>query len=118
MRFSHHVFICENQRPECDPRGSCCARGSEAVRQAFKEELHRRGLKGQVRANGAGCLDACAHGPSVVVYPEGVWYGGVRPEDVAEIVERHLLGGQPVERLRLRELEAGRPAAPGQPPRG
>jgi (2Fe-2S) ferredoxin len=116
MRFSHHVFICENRRPDADQRGSCCARGAEAVRQAFKEELARRGLRGQVRANGAGCLDACAQGPAVVVYPEGVWYGHVRAEDVPEIVERHLLGGQPVERLRLRELEEGARAAPAPLP--
>jgi (2Fe-2S) ferredoxin len=119
MRFTHHVFVCENKRPDGDPRGCCCARGSEAVRQAFKEELARRGLKGQVRANGAGCLDACIHGPAVVIYPEGVWYGHVTAADVPEIVERHLLGGQPVERLRLRELEAGpRAATAVAPPRG
>lgn len=75
------------------------------MREAFKAELARRGLKGTIRANAAGCLDACALGPTVVVYPEGVWYGRVRPEDVPEIVQRHLLGGTPVERLRLRELE-------------
>jgi len=112
MRFRLHVFICENRRPEDDPRGSCGARGAAAVKDAFKAELHRRGLKGEVRANGAGCLDACALGPTVVVYPEGVWYGRVQASDVAEIVEAHLVGGQPVERLRLRELEArgARPA--------
>ena len=98
-RFRYHVFVCENVRPPEDPRGSCGAKGSAAVRQAFNEELRRHGLKGTVRANTAGCLDACAHGPSVVVYPDGVWYGGVRPEDVAEIVERHLVGGEPVARL-------------------
>jgi (2Fe-2S) ferredoxin len=105
MRFRHHVFVCENRRDPSDPRGCCADRGGEAVREALKAELSRRGLKGQVRANGAGCLDACAHGPAMVVYPEGVWYGGVRPEDVPEIVERHLCGGEPVERLRLRALE-------------
>jgi (2Fe-2S) ferredoxin len=105
MRFRHHVFVCENRRDPSDPRGSCGAKGSEAIRQALKAELSRRGLKGQVRANAAGCLDACALGPTVVVYPEGVWYGGVRPEDVPEIVERHLVQGEPVERLRLRKLE-------------
>ena len=105
MRFRHHVFVCENRRDPSDPRGCCGAKGSEAVRAAFKDELARRGLKKQVRANAAGCLDACAFGPSVVVYPEGVWYGGVTPADVPEIVERHLVGGEPVERLRLRALE-------------
>jgi len=109
MRFRCHVFVCENQRPDADERGSCAARGGEAVRQAFKDELRRRGLKGEVRANGAGCLDACSDGPAVVIYPEGVWYGHVRVEDVAEIVEKHVIGGQPVERLRLVRLERGQP---------
>jgi (2Fe-2S) ferredoxin len=105
MRFRLHVFVCENRRPDSDPRGSCGARGAEAVRQALKGELDRRGLKAEIRANGAGCLDACSFGPTLVVYPEGVWYGHVGPEDVPEIVERHLIGGEPVERLRLRSLE-------------
>ena len=108
MRFRHHVFVCENRRPPDDPRGCCACKGSEAIRQALKEELKRRGLKGQVRANAAGCLDACAYGPSIVVYPEGVWYSRVRVEDVPEIVERHLIGGEPVARLMIPELNGGR----------
>jgi (2Fe-2S) ferredoxin len=102
MRFRHHLFICENRRPEGSPRGCCAARGGEAVKQAFKAELARRGLSKEIRANSAGCLDLCEQGPVVVVYPEGTWYVGVRPEDVAEIVEQHLVGGRPVERLRAR----------------
>ncbi len=102
MRFRHHVFVCENRRPEDDPRGSCGAKGSEAIREALKAEIARRGLKGVVRANAAGCLDACGAGPSIVVYPEGVWYAGVRVEDVPEIVESHLVNGVPVERLRVK----------------
>jgi (2Fe-2S) ferredoxin len=105
MRFRHHVFVCENRRPDGDPRGSCAAKGSEAIRAALKAEIARRGLKQEVRANAAGCLDACADGPSVVVYPEGVWYGHVRVEDVPEIVESHLVNGVPVERLRIRRRE-------------
>ena len=67
------------------------------------EELAVRGLKVGIRANKAGCLDQCEHGPTVVIYPEAVWYGGVQPEDVPEIIESHMIKGEPVERLRLAE---------------
>lgn len=97
--YQRHIFICTNRRPEGSPRGSCAARGSEEVRDLFKDELRRRGLTATVRANAAGCLDACERGVSVVVYPEGVWYGGVTKDDVAQIIEEHVVGGRPVERL-------------------
>lgn len=105
MRFRYHVFVCENVRPDDDPRGCCDKKGGKDVRTALKAELARRGLKKIVRANAAGCLDACSFGPSMVVYPEGIWYGGITPADVPEIVDRHLVHGEPVERLRLRKLE-------------
>jgi len=98
-RFTYHVFICENQRGPDDPRGCCKARGSEKVRELFKTELKRLGLKGKVRANKAGCLDACQYGPSVVIYPEGTWYSVPTQEDVLEIVQTHLVKGEIVERL-------------------
>jgi (2Fe-2S) ferredoxin len=98
-RYLRHLFICENRRPSGHPRGCCAERGAEEVRSAFKKALKKRGLAGLVRANAAGCLDTCEQGVSVVVYPEGVWYGGVRLEDVDEIVQRHVLGGEVVERL-------------------
>jgi len=100
--FTHHVFICTNTRPEGHPRGCCNADGSARLRERFKDEVARRNLKATVRANASGCLDQCEHGPTVVVYPDGVWYGFVRDEDVVEIVESHLLAGRPVERLRLK----------------
>ena len=96
-----HIFTCTNRRPDDNPKGSCAQTGSEAIHQRFKEELARLGLKGQVRANTAGCMDACAFGVTVVVYPEGVWYGRVKLEDVEEIIQSHILGGRPVERLRM-----------------
>ena len=101
MRYRHHVFVCENRRPDSDPRGCCGAEGA-AVRAALKNEIRKRGLQATARANGAGCLDACDLGPSLVVYPEGVWYGHVTVADVPEIVESHLVHGRPVERLRVR----------------
>jgi (2Fe-2S) ferredoxin len=103
MRFQHHIFVCENIRPEDDPKGCCSAKGSAEIRAAMKREIKQRGLRGVVRANQSGCLDACEFGPSVVVYPEGIWYGGVTPEDVPEIMESHILGGKPVERLRIKD---------------
>jgi len=69
----------------------------------LKQKAEAAGLKGRVRINKAGCMDQCEHGPTVVVYPEQVWYCFVRVEDVDEIVREHLLAGRVVERLRLRE---------------
>lgn len=86
--FEHHIFVCTNERDLSDARGCCSARGGEAVLEAFRKELTERGLKGRVRANKAGCLDQCARGPAVVIYPEGVWYDHVKPEDVPGIVAR------------------------------
>jgi (2Fe-2S) ferredoxin len=100
--FDKHVFVCTNRRESGNPKGCCAEKGAEEVRDAFKRLLHDKGLKKTIRANAAGCLDQCAHGVTVVVYPEQVWYGGVRAEDVSDIVEQHLIGGVPVERLRLK----------------
>lgn len=102
-RFRLHVFVCTNERPPGAPKPSCRRRGSDAVLGAFKKAIREKGLDAEVRANSSGCLDACSEGVAVVVYPEGVWYGGVREEDVARIVEEHLVGGRPVEGLKLGE---------------
>ena len=100
-RFEKHIFVCINERPAGDPKGCCSAKGSQEIASKFKEELHQRGLKTRFRANKAGCLDMCEKGPAVVVYPDGVWYQRVRVEDVEEIIESHIVGGKPVERLRV-----------------
>lgn len=100
--FERHVFVCVNRRDPGNPKGSCAEKGAEAVRDEFKRLLHEHGLKKRIRANAAGCLDQCARGVTVVVYPEQVWYGGVTVDDVGAIVREHLLGGVPVERLRMK----------------
>jgi (2Fe-2S) ferredoxin len=102
-RYRRHIFVCLNERPSDDPRGCCLARGSAGIRDRLKDELKKRGLSGRVRANVAGCLDACAHGPTVVIYPEGIWYGGVTPEDVEEIIDRTILQGEVIQRLLIRD---------------
>jgi (2Fe-2S) ferredoxin len=99
--YTRHVFVCTNRRPDDNPKGCCASKGGEEVRARFKDELARRGLKSTMRANAAGCLDTCAFGVSVVIYPEGTWYAGVTPADVPTIIEEHLVGGRPVERLQM-----------------
>ena len=100
-KFVRHIFICGNYRPPGHPRGCCDPDRQAALQRRFKKLLAERGLKGIVRANQAGCLDQCEHGPNVVVYPDGVWYGRVSVDDVREIVESHIIGNKPVERLML-----------------
>ena len=99
MKFEKHVFICINQR---DPGKECCAaKGSEEMVSVMKEEIKKRGLNKKIRINKAGCLDQCSKGAAMVIYPEGVWYGRVTKEDIHEIIESHLIGNKPVERLRM-----------------
>jgi (2Fe-2S) ferredoxin len=98
-KFARHIFVCCNQRPASDPRGCCDPAGTAELQRVFKIKLAQKGIKGTVRANKSGCLDQCEHGPNVVIYPEAVWYGGVTAADVDEIIESHIIGNKPVERL-------------------
>ena len=96
-----HVFVCTQTRPPGHPRGSCGASGSAVVLQEFMQQFEQKQLWGRIAVTGCGCLGTCSGGPSVLVYPEGVMYGGVGKDDVAAIVEEHLLGDKPVERLKV-----------------
>ncbi len=97
--FTHHIFVCCNQRTPGHPRGCCDPSGSEQLRNAFKAEVERRGLKPLVRANSSGCLDQCELGPTVVIYPQGIWYGGVQLDDVSRIIEETIVGGKVLDDL-------------------
>lgn len=100
-RYNKHIFICENKRPDGHPRGCCADKGSAEIREYLKNRLKELGLNVDIRANGAGCLDACEFGVSIVVYPEQIWYGSVTKNDVEEIINSHLVNNQPVERLKI-----------------
>ena len=113
--FDRHIFVCCNQRPPDHPRGCCDPAASDALQKAFKKALAERGLTRRMRANRSGCLDQCEHGPTVVVYPDAVWYGGVTEADIAEIIDTHLVGGQPVERLRLPDACINAATCPHKP---
>ena len=99
-RFERHAFVCTNTE-------ACAPQGGEAVHKAMKDALRAAGLKELHRVNQAGCLGQCGHGPIVVVYPEGVWYAHVTPQDGVRIWTEHVVGGRPVEELRLRTEAAG-----------
>ena len=95
--FRWHVYVCTQQKPGEIP--SCTRRGSEVVLEKLREEVNKRGLMNEVHITTCGSLGLCEHGPNMVVYPEGVWYSGVQPEEVPEIVEQHFQNGTVVERL-------------------
>jgi (2Fe-2S) ferredoxin len=99
MRFEKHIFICTNQKAEGK---ACCGEvaGMELV-QKFREVIAEKGLKGKVRAQKSGCLDACQNGPALVIYPEGTYYGKVSINDVERIVEEHILQNKIVSELEL-----------------
>jgi (2Fe-2S) ferredoxin len=97
--YQRHIFFCLNQRENGED--SCANHRAQQGFDRCKSQVKAAGLAGpgQVRVNKAGCLDRCAGGPVVVVYPEAVWYTYVDAHDIDEIVESHLKNGQVVERL-------------------
>ncbi len=99
--YLHHVFFCTNRRED---GSQCCEQCSaQSMRDYMKRRCKELGLTGADRAriNSAGCMDRCAEGPVIAVYPEAVWYTYVDRTDIDEIIEQHLQQGRPVERLRI-----------------
>ena len=107
-RFDKHIFVCENKRPEGHPKGCCADKGSSEIKELFKKRLKELGLSSTVRANTAGCLDACEFGITVVVYPEQIWYGKVSINDVEEILQEHIINNRPAERLKIKDQRFNR----------
>lgn len=106
LYYRCHVFCCVNTRASGHPRGCCSTKGAVKLRAHMKARA--KGLP-SVRVNAAQCLDRCERGPTVVIYPEGVWYSVRTTEDVDEIVETHLAKGGRVDRLMLRPDDAAAP---------
>lgn len=104
-RFDKHIFICNNSRPLGHPRGCCFDKGSKELFDNLKMKVASQGLDKKIRVNLSGCLDACEQGIAMVVYPEQIWYGNVKKEDIDEIIQSHLINNKPVERLELKEQD-------------
>lgn len=100
--YDLHVFFCVNQRTAGE---DCCANfGAQKMRDYVKDKVKTLQLDAQghrIRVNSAGCLGRCENGPTLVVYPEGVWYTYVDESDLDEIIETHLKNGCVVERLKI-----------------
>lgn len=89
--YEAHVLVCKG--------GDCSKKGGKETRKAIKSELRAEGMSRDVRIDSVDCLGMCKQGPNVIVYPEGAWYLGLKKDEVPEVVEEHLKGGEPVERL-------------------
>jgi (2Fe-2S) ferredoxin len=99
-----HVLVCLNTRPPGNPKGSCGEKGSEEVFDTLKRMVKERGLGGRVIVSRTGCLKHCSRGITLAVYPDNVWYGGVRLQDLDEILAGHLVDGRTIERLLMPDI--------------
>lgn len=108
--IKRQVFVCTGK--------SCSAVGGQEVLAEFNRILVDKGLRqgkeskgrnpmGEVLLTECGSIGFCSVGTAVMVHPDGTMYGQVQPEDVAEIVDEHLVKGKVVERLALMELPNG-----------
>lgn len=103
FRNKRYALVCANERAADHPKGSCAGCGALELRERMKSFLEEKSLKGRARVLATSCMDVCEHGAVVCVMPDNVWYGGARPEDAGEIVEKHLENGEIVERLLIPE---------------
>lgn len=97
LPFKKQILICVG--PHCGGR-----RGSSKVRAAFRQQIMTRKLQDEVKETQCICFGLCNFGPNIVIYPDGVWYHKVTPEDVPEIFEEHLLEGKVIRRLLFDEF--------------
>lgn len=107
LYYEVHVFFCVNERPAGHRRGCCARKGAKLLCDYMCRRGMALGLRG-IRVNNSGCLNRCELGPSVVIYPEGVWYSCKTEDDVDEILRAHVIGGRLVDRLLLRNDEGPR----------
>ncbi len=89
--YRSHVLVCGGT--------GCTSSGSEQIIAELEKEIKAVGLAEEVNVVRTGCFGLCALGPIMIVYPEGSFYSRVKPEDIKEIVDEHLLKGRIVKRL-------------------
>ena len=100
MFYQRHLFFCGNQKPNGTGCGFLSSEESFSFAKMYLQSLDMWG-EGKVRTSKSGCLGRCDSGPACVVYPDGVWYTYIDEDDVREIIDKHLLGGEIVTRLQI-----------------
>jgi (2Fe-2S) ferredoxin len=98
-----HIFVCVNRRSPGHPKGCCAERGGIELAEAMKKEVEYRGLKNRVKVHTSSCLGPCLYGPNMVVFPDDVWYGRVKKEDIAGIISGHIEHNRIVKKLLVPE---------------
>jgi NADP-reducing hydrogenase subunit HndC len=101
MNYRMHVLICAG--------AGCISSNCKEVKAQFVKELKEHQLEQEIKLVETGCIGSCDLGPVILVYPEGIFYQKVRPEDVGLIVEEHLLKGRPVSQLFYSEIGTNKP---------
>ncbi len=87
----YHLFVCTGT--------TCEHQGAEEILQTLQNELKQNGLLKKTRTTLCRCLGQCGNGPNMVVYPEGIWYGGLGEGEIKQIVVEHLIEGKAVKKL-------------------
>lgn len=97
---AYHIFVCSSSRINGQQKGFCISKNAAGLVNKFLDEIADRELESQAMVTNTGCLSLCSQGPIVVIYPQGIWYGGVSEDDVEEILDA-MENGEIVARLAL-----------------
>jgi (2Fe-2S) ferredoxin len=95
-KLSAHALVCTHK--------TCRKQGGRRAARELKHALKEHKLRGRVLLSKVGCLGQCGRGPVVVIYPAGIWYGGVDQDCARKIVEQHLIEGRVVEKNLLHDM--------------
>lgn len=90
----YHIFICTSCRTNGVQKGFCYQKDSVKILEKFMQEIEDRDLTGECMVTNSGCFGICSKGPVAVIYPEGIWYGGLTVEAVEEIMDKHIENGE------------------------